>query len=354
MTRIVPADEDAIAAAVARWHDGLLVAFPTETVYGLGAWARHDGGLRAVYEAKGRPASHPLIVHLPEAGALEGWAREVPKAAWRLAEAFWPGPLTLVLKRAEGVPDLVTGGQTTVALRVPAHPTAHALLRAFGDGIAAPSANRFGHVSPTTAQHVAAEFPSLDLLVVDGGPCEVGLESTIVDLSADRPRLLRPGGVRLTSVVEVLGEPVEDVSASPAIDLGEPGPGDAVPRVPGSLERHYAPTTPAFMVGEGDASIASENPARAGCAVLARRPAPAGYTGPWRALPDDPDGYARALYATLRELDDAGHPCILIERVPDDDRWQAVRDRLQRATAGSAGVEDGQLPGPPDAHRRHA
>ncbi|MFO7546121.1 MAG: L-threonylcarbamoyladenylate synthase [Trueperaceae bacterium] len=346
MSRIVPATEDAIAAAVERWRNGRLVAFPTETVYGLGAWARHDDALRAVYAAKGRPERHPLIVHLPDTSALVAWARDVPEAAWRLAEAFWPGPLTLVLQRADQVPDLVTGGQATVALRVPAHPTAQALLRAFGDGIAAPSANRFGHVSPTTAQHVAAEFPTLDLLVVDGGPCEVGLESTIVDLSTGRPRLLRPGGVRLGRVVEVLGEPVEDATATAVVHLGEKEPRDPVPRTPGSLERHYAPRTPATMVD--DAGAATRGPeSRAGCAVMARRPAPAGYTGAWRALPDDPDGYGRMLYATLRELDDAGHRCILIERVPDDDPWRAVHDRLRRATAAS------HVTAPTDSARRN-
>jgi L-threonylcarbamoyladenylate synthase len=344
MTRIVPADQDAIATAVERWREGRLVAFPTETVYGLGAWARHDEALRAVYVAKGRPESHPLIVHLPDAAAVEGWARDVPAAAWRLAEAFWPGPLTLVLRRAEDVLDRVTGGQRTVALRVPAHPTAQALLRALGDGVAAPSANRFGHVSPTTAQHVAAEFPSFDLLVVDGGPCEVGLESTIVDLSSGRPRLLRPGGLRLGRVEEVVGEPVEDATASQALRLGETQPREPVPRTPGSLERHYAPRTPATLVD--DVAAATRGPeARTGCVVLARSPAPAGYAGAWRALPDDADDYGRMLYATLRELDEAGHRCILIEDVPDDDPWRAVRDRLRRATAiahGAAAPDEGR------------
>ena len=333
MSRIVRADQDAIAAAVERWRDGRLVAFPTETVYGLGAWARHDEALRAVYVAKGRPERHPLIVHLPDAEALERWARDVPEAAWRLAEAFWPGPLTLVLQRAEDVLDRVTGGQATVALRVPAHPTAQALLRALGDGVAAPSANRFGHVSPTTAQHVAAEFSTLDLLVVDGGPCTVGLESTIVDLSGGRPRLLRPGGLRLARVEAVLGEAVEDATAAGATHLGEAEPRLAVPRAPGGLERHYAPRTPAELVDAAGAT--PEQDAGAGCVVLARRPAPSGYAGAWRALPDDPDSYGRMLYATLRELDEAGHRCILIERVPEDDAWLAVRDRLRRATAGS-------------------
>ena len=184
------------------------MAFPTETVYGLGASARDPRALARLYAAKGRPPEHPVIVHLPSALALTTWAREVPDAAWRLAETFWPGPLTLVLSRAADVPDEVTGGQDTVGLRVPDHPLALRLLQAFAGGVAAPSANRFGRISPTTAGHVVDEFADLDVLVLDGGACRVGLESTIVDLSGGAPRILRPGGVHRRALEEALGERV--------------------------------------------------------------------------------------------------------------------------------------------------
>lgn len=330
MSRVVPATDRAVAEAASVLRGGGLVAFPTETVYGLGAWARDEDAVRKVFSAKGRPARHPLIVHLASGEAMTAWARRVPAAAERLAEAFWPGPLTLVLQRAEGVSDVVTGGQPTVALRVPRHPTALALLRAFDDGVAAPSANRFGHVSPTTADHVAAEFPRLDVLVLDGGACDVGLESTIVDLSTAHPRVLRPGGVPVSRIAAALGMPVEVVENVAEEQVPEAG-GAPVPRVPGSLERHYAPRTAAWLVAPE--ALAEAAAARLGCAVVSRRTAPVGFRGSWRTLPEDPDGYARGLYATLRELDQAGHAGILIERVPDDERWLAVRDRLRRATA---------------------
>lgn len=336
MSRVVPATDRAVAEAALLLRRGGLVAFPTETVYGLGAWARDEDAVRKVFAAKGRPADHPLIVHLASGDAMAAWARRVPAAAARLAEAFWPGPLTLVLERAEGVSDVVTGGQSTVALRVPRHPTALALLRAFGDGVAAPSANRFGHVSPTTALHVVAEFPQLDVLVLDGGACDVGLESTIVDLSAAHPRVLRPGGVPVSRIAAALGqavEVVERVAAEQVPEATAAATGSPAPRVPGSLERHYAPRTAAWLVAPE--ALPQAAAVRLGCAVLSRRPAPLGFHGTWRTLPEDPDGYARGLYAALRDLDQAGHAGILIERVPDDDRWLAVRDRLRRATAAS-------------------
>ncbi len=298
-------------------HAGGLVAFPTETVYGLGADARNPAALKKIFAVKGRPAEHPLIVHLPSAAGLPAWALDIPEMARALAATFWPGPLTLVLQRAPGVPDEVTGGQETVALRVPAHPLAQALLQAFGDGIAAPSANRFGRISPTTAAHVRAELGGRVDMILDGGPCQVGLESTIVDLSGGEPRLLRPGGVPLAALRAALGREVLPASA-------------ASPRVSGRLASHYAPRTQARLIDAYDAAAKWPSP----LGVLARRPKPAGVrVARWLELPDDPEAYGQRLYASLRELDEAGLALILIERVPESEAWLAVRDRLQRAAA---------------------
>ncbi len=346
MSRLLPSSENTLGEAVRALRAGRLVAFPTETVYGLGANARDRTALGRLYAAKGRPPSHPVIVHLPSVDALPAWASEIPERAHRLAAAFWPGPLTLVLRRAARVPDEVTGGQDTVGLRVPDHPLALRLLRDFGDGVAAPSANRFGRISPTTAQHVAGEFTDVDVLVLDGGPCRVGLESTIVDLSAGAPRLLRPGGVHRHALEQVLGERV--ALAEHLVERDEPRPeraadapvvGDVVqapvPRAPGGLPRHYAPATPAEMVAPEDLEARLEQ-LRAPVGVLARRRAPSGFAGVWAELPADPAPYAQALYAALRKLDRSGSARIVIEAVPADPDWLAVRDRLRRATAADA------------------
>lgn len=302
-----------VAAAAALLSAGKVVAFPTETVYGLGADARNIAAVHEIFRLKGRPADHPLIVHLPEASWLEDWATAVPESAWRLAEAFWPGPLTLVLQRHPSVPDAVTGGQFTVGLRVPSQPLARALLEAFGGGVAAPSANRFGRISPTTAAHVRAEFGA-EVPVFDGGACAVGLESTILDLSGDEPRLLRPGVITTAELEAVLGQPV----ASGAAQLS--------PRVSGSLPSHYAPHLPALLLADVAAAALETD------AVLSRQPQRAAATR-WLTLPDDPARYGQALYAALRELDDSGASRILIEAVPEQPAWAAVRDRLARATA---------------------
>ncbi len=337
MSRLLSSSEHDVAQAAEALRRGQLVAFPTETVYGLGAAARDRRALARLYAAKGRPLDHPVIVHLPAADALATWAREVPDHALRLAAAFWPGPLTLVLPRAAGVPDEVTGGQDTVGLRVPDHPLALRLLLAYGDGVAAPSANRFGRISPTTAQHVAEEFGELDVLVLDGGSCRVGLESTIVDLSGGVARLLRPGGVHRHALEEALGERVAladhllEREARPSAGTGAPPPAPA-PRAPGGLPRHYAPATPAELVG-ADALVSRRAELGARVAVLARRPRPSGPSAWWLELPADPTGYARGLYAALRQLDASGCRRILIEAVPEGDDWLAVRDRLRRATS---------------------
>ena len=304
---------------------GGLVAFPTETVYGLGADARNLEAVKKIFAAKGRPADHPVIVHLFSADALTAWAREVPETAHRLTEAFWPGPLTLILKRTEGVPDAVTGGQGTVGLRVPGHPLALALLEAFGGGVAAPSANRFGRVSPTRAEHVRAELDGAVDMILDGGPCEVGLESTILDLSTPAPRLLRPGGVtveRLEAVLET------------SLNLG----GGSV-RAPGTLKSHYAPTTPTFIVPAEELTAYLEQHLNKKLGVLARRPQPEAYAGIfWKTLPNTPEGFGRDLYATLRELDESGIERIIVEAPPEGDAWLAVRDRLARAATHDEGT----------------
>ena len=312
---------DDIAAAVAILRAGGLVAFPTETVYGLGADARNPEAIRRLFAAKGRPADHPVIVHLASADAMPGWVSHVPPAAVRLAEAFWPGPLTLVLPRAAHVLDLVTGGQATVALRVPSHPVAHALLAAFGDGIVAPSANRFGRLSPTRADHVRAELGAAVDLILDGGPTDVGVESTIVDLSGDHPVLLRPGGITPAQLAAVLGSlPHAPTAASP--------------RASGTLPSHYAPITPLDLVASEAIAARAADLANDGqrVAVLARRDAVGSLPGvAWQSAPSGAAAYAHALYASLRELDRCGYDRILVEEVPDDDAWLAVRDRLRRA-----------------------
>lgn len=299
-----------IAAAVAALHAGDLVAFPTETVYGLGADARNPEALRKVYALKGRPSTHPLILHVLSTDDLKDWVSDIPPAAQALASRFWPGPLTLVLSRSTRVSDELTGGQDTVAIRVPAHPVARALLAAFGSGIAAPSANRYGRVSPTRAAHVREEFPR-DLLVLEGGDCEVGLESTIVSLVDAVPRLLRPGSISRADLESVLGESVKVGTSADA------------PRVPGSTVQHYAPQTPLELVPAGALSSAEAAAAVRGERVVILACPPS----------SDPATYGRALYAELRRLDKLGGSRILVESVPESPQWDAVRDRLSRAAA---------------------
>jgi L-threonylcarbamoyladenylate synthase len=322
-------DSARIAQAVEVLKRGGLVAVPTETVYGLAADASNEAAVRAIFAAKGRPADHPVIVHVADANALDDWAREVPDAARALAAAFWPGPLTLVLKRSPRALDVVTGGQDTVGLRCPAHPWARALLQAFGGALAAPSANRFGRLSPTTAEHVRADLGerpqgALDL-ILDGGACPVGIESTIVDLSGAQPTLLRPGSITRLALEQVIGVPV-----------AEPD-GDA-PRAPGRLERHYAPRTPLEVVRVDRLGSRLAALFHLRVAVLA----PAAVLQTLRAQPaveipssEDPAAYARELYADLHQLDQAGVERIVVAAPPDGPDWAAVHDRLRRARAGS-------------------
>lgn len=305
---------------------GGLVAFPTETVYGLGADAANDEALRKIYAAKGRPRDHPLIVHIGGFEDLEAWVAHAPPSAARLAERYWPGPLTMILTRAAGVSDLLTGGQQTIALRAPSHPVARALLAAFGAGIAAPSANRYGRVSATTAEHVRSELGGSVDFVLDGGACDLGIESTIVDLSGAQPALLRPGSIGAEVLESVLGAP-----------LGLAGPDS--PRAPGGVTKHYAPQTPlmlmeADLVVELAASMVRQGRTVAVLARSALRPLIAGVT--WIGAPVDAAAYAHDLYANLRALDAAGCSAILVEEPPLQAAWAAVHDRLTRAAAGSA------------------
>ncbi len=318
-----------IERAVAVLRAGGLVAFPTETVYGLGADASNPVAVKKVFAAKGRPHDHPLIVHIAGAAQLAAWATEIPSMAHQLARSFWPGPLTLVLKRAPGVSDLVTGGQDTIALRAPSHPVAQSLLARFGGGIAAPSANRFGRVSATTAEHVRREFGAAVDCVLDGGAADVGIESTIVDLSGMQPALLRPGWITAQQLVETLG-----------MELAPPAAGS--PRAPGTLARHYAPQTP-LMVMEADlllelaASLVRQAKRVAVLARSAQQPLLPGLS--WIGAPRDAAGYAHDLYANLRRLDEAGCDAILAEAPPPEPEWFAIRDRLTRAAAGSPAPE---------------
>ena len=309
---------DALLRAARLLRAGRLVAFPTETVYGLGADARNEGAVRAIFRAKGRPADHPVIVHVKDAAAAAAWAGAMPQGARVLAEAFWPGPLTIIVPRARGVSDIVTGGQDSVGLRVPSHPVAQALLLAFaaegGDGIAAPSANRFGRISPTTAQHVRDDLGEDVAMIVDGGACDVGIESTIVAFTGDEPVLLRPGGIGEAELARALGASLR----APASDA---------PRASGTLASHYAPRTPSRLVPVDALGT------NADAAVLARTAAPA-RDKRWIVAPGDASAYAHDLYANLRALDAMGASEILIEDIPATEDWNAVRDRLARATHG--------------------
>jgi L-threonylcarbamoyladenylate synthase len=295
---------------------GGLVAFPTETVYGLGADASSATAVARLYAAKGRPAGHPVIVHFSDAGRAFEWAREVPDAARLLAARFWPGPLTLILKRSAKAQDFVTGAQDSVGLRVPSHPIAQALLREFSGGVAAPSANLFGNVSPTTAQHVRDDFPRQIDLILEGGSSEVGIESTILDLCGGKPVLLRPGRINADEIENAIGEKVVFRTSGS-------------PRHSGGLERHYAPKTPARLVPAHalDAEIAK---CKDTVAVLAFS-RPDERVDYWIRMPKDPQAYAQRLYAALRELDAAGCGAILIESPPQTAEWDAIRDRLSRA-----------------------
>ena len=341
-----------INEAVQNLRDGGLVAFPTETVYGLGADAKNPDAIKQIFTAKGRPSNHPLIVHLAAPDkfdqaqvdwvpVLASWVRDLSEDALKLINAFWPGPLTLVFKKDKSVLNELTGGQDTVAIRAPAHPIAQELLRKFKGGVVAPSANRFGKVSPTSAADVRNEFEGmLDLMILDGGDCEVGIESTIIDLSSgDHPVLLRPGLITPGEIFTKTGIkvylPGENTSTQQDGNL---------PRVSGSLRAHYAPTTPLRMYAPGRVLDAlSEFPdikSRVAVAVW-DSDSSLGHDGHPSVhfeeviVPSDSVAFASRLYRSLRDLDQQGWDLILVPEPPAGEEWDGVRDRLQRACFGS-------------------
>ncbi|MDN3576922.1 L-threonylcarbamoyladenylate synthase [Chitinimonas viridis] len=313
--------------ALALLQAGELVGIPTETVYGLAADASRPDAVAKIFAMKGRPADHPVIVHIAGRQQLADWAQDIPDAAWKLADAFWPGSLTLILRRKPHVPDAVTGGQDTVGLRAPAHPLTHALLERFGGGLAAPSANQFGHVSPTTAGHVYNEFGDALGLILDGGPCTVGVESTIVGLTDAHPTLLRPGGIPAEAIEAVLGVKL----------IHHEKPTTAKLRVSGLLDSHYAPRTP-LLVGplaalEAEAYQRFEAGQRV--ALLHHSQMLQAVCGAeCHAMPLNAESYARALYATLREHDGDRFDVLLLEQPPQTAAWLAVNDRVKRAASG--------------------
>ncbi|QRK08763.1 threonylcarbamoyl-AMP synthase [Archangium violaceum] len=313
---------DILTRAVETLRRGGVIALPTETVYGLAANCEDELAVRRVFAIKGRPATHPLIVHVARAEELPSWARHVPEEAWLLARAFWPGPLTLVLPRTSRATDAVTGGQDTVAVRVPHHPVALAVLDALGGGVAAPSANRFGRVSPTTAEHVRADLGDEVDLILDGGPCTVGVESTIVDLSGKEPAVLRPGGLAVEELERVLGREV-------------PVRTSATVRVSGSLASHYAPRAGVVLSEPADVVARVEALRAQGRSVGVMGPAsltlPQGV--PRYDVPEDPAGAARVLYTRLREADLQGHDVLVACLPRAEGLGIAVRDRLARAAA---------------------
>jgi L-threonylcarbamoyladenylate synthase len=319
---IAPPTAENIARAVELLRQGKLAAFPTETVYGLGADATNPQAVAAIFAAKGRPQDHPVIVHLADVSQLGHWAGEVPESARRLALRFWPGPLTMIFRRASQVSDAITGGQDSVGLRVPAHPIAQQLLRAFGKGIAAPSANRFGRVSPTTAAHVEAEFSAGVGIILDGGPCEVGIESTIVDVSRGGCTILRPGHISSSQIAETLDVAVESTELR----------SNTAPRASGTLEAHYAPNTPLRLMSRD--TLGREITASDAVLAFGLPPANADQAH-WITAAPDALAYAHDLYANLRRLDAFGCARMLIEQPPAGEAWVAATDRMRRAEAGS-------------------
>jgi L-threonylcarbamoyladenylate synthase len=321
--QVVPATDEGIDRAVEVLRAGGLVALPTETVYGLAADAANPEAVRRVFAAKGRPPDHPLIVHLASAADLSRWAAEVPPAAERLAAACWPGPLTLVLPRAPGVLDVVTGGRPTVGLRVPDQPVAAAVLARFGGGLAAPSANRFGRVSPTRAEHVVADLGERVDLVLDGGPCRVGLESTIVEVVGDRASVLRVGVLTAEELTAIAGIPVTAEASGPA-------------RAPGMLASHYAPRARVVLVEPGQLAGAIEALTDGTRAVVLAETLPADLPATVELLEPvgDAVGYARHLYERLRAADDLGADVVLAVLPAPVGSGLAVRDRLRRAAHG--------------------
>src|SRR5450830_457974 len=336
MMATVQIDMEAVKLAARKLEAGKLVAFPTETVYGLGGDAENAAAIADIYAAKGRPANHPVIVHVAPEADISYWAEDVPAEARALIKAFWPGPLTLILKRAAHVPAAASGGQDSTGVRCPSHPVAQALLREFKGGkggVAGPSANKFGHVSPTTAEHVRDEFgsdtDSLVDYVLDGGASEVGIESTIVDLSRVATHgavLLRPGQISVDQIAAVLG-------------VAPRSPDAAAPRASGTLDAHYAPRTPVAQVPAEQLADTVKKLADAGYkAAVIYRTIPTTTSHAFMAMPLDADQYAHDLYAALRDMDHRNADVILVEATPSTSAWQGINDRLRRAAFDSTGI----------------
>ena len=343
-TTIYAPNEANLARAVALLRAGGIVALPTETVYGLAADASNTDAIADIFSTKGRPANHPLIVHVLDGEAAKAWAKDWPDVAQRLADAFWPGPMTLIVNRASHVLDAVTGGQDTVGIRVPSHLVARQVLHEFANakakakakakaqqtpsGLAAPSANKFGHVSPTTAQHVANEFAEDDVFILDGGACEVGVESTIIDVSGKNLCVLRPGRIRVAEIERVIGKSVAPMSQD-----------SATPRVSGSLDSHYAPTKKTIMLDSDALEIfleaARDLGKHVGLIAHSKRFASARVSARVTFASHDPARYEHDIYAQLREFDTTNKiDLIVIETPPHASDWDAVNDRLRRATFG--------------------
>jgi L-threonylcarbamoyladenylate synthase len=328
LLRVDPRSPDpAIIARAARaLRDGGLVAFPTETVYGLGANALDPNAVERIYSAKGRPAYNPLIVHIADASDAPLIAAEWPGRAEKLARAFWPGPLTIVLPKKPNVPDGVTAGLPSVAVRVPAHPVARALLDAARIPVAAPSANRSMMLSPTTAAHVAKSLGDSVDLILDGGPTDVGIESTVIDLTTPTPTLLRPGMISAEAIGRIIGP----------IDAAQRVEGDAARPSPGMLDRHYSPRARLLLVpaGEVESIVSFERAAgrTVGALVISASSGDANTS----RMPSTAAEYASRLYESLHAFDDAGCDVIVVERVPAGDEWAGVRDRLARAAVNDS------------------
>jgi L-threonylcarbamoyladenylate synthase len=319
-------EPEIIARAAAILRDGGLVAFPTETVYGLGANALHATAVARIFAAKGRPANNPLIVHIAESSSVRGIAADWPEVASRLAKRFWPGPLTLVLPRRSGVPEIVTAGGATVAVRQPAHPVARSLILAAGLPLAAPSANRSSRLSPTRVEHVARDLAGRIDLILDAGPTSGGLESTVLDITRTPPRLLRPGPITPSEIAEVIG-PIE-VAGS---ELSSP---DTPLVSPGMMPRHYSPRAPLVIAHDGGSDQVMTHlqaGQRVGWLTFQDHTNQSHARLVRVVMPADPAGYAAHLYASLHALDDAGVDLIVVAMPPDREEWLAVRDRLRRA-----------------------
>ena len=322
-TEIQAADAPgALGRAAELLGQGQLVALPTETVYGLAADARSAGAVSRIFEAKGRPAGNPLIVHVDSIEMAQRCVAAWPSAAGKLTKAFWPGPLSLVLPKAGLIPDIVTAAGATVAVRAPAHPVMRGVLAECGFPLAAPSANRSCRVSPTRAEHVVDQLGGRIPLVLDGGSCALGIESTVLDLSGIKPTILRPGSISLGQLQSVLGQ-VE--TAGPATDTGPA-------KSPGQLSRHYSPRAKLILGSHPTAALGQADETTH---IIAREPAPSACQGGrWYQLPDDPDGFAKELYDTLHRCDRAGAELIQVQSLPDGPEWDALRDRLTRASTG--------------------